>query len=510
MGNSVTVTVTDVPYPKLEEIRGKFAKYQYGSFNGMEDIYEMDNTRDDIPQTKYLSIDSNYTDELRQEAWEWFRTNEQIEDAPENQADLNNYYEDIWGRPGYEIVWRIIQGNVTIWRDEKEVSFWEDRAQPTINKLCTSTPATIEKHTHTKKGFDMFLVITERTDREQYQLMLDEAKARGGWYSRKWGKTPGGFAFKDEQAAQEFATWLSDDEPSTGGNPYADKLVSLADKMQSDIDAKLADRMENTPKRIAQAARARNEGYRLQRTQAALYAMAELDSVPAHLTTKKAVYDLMGYKQQAVANGYHSYYVETSEPANDCEDARFLFSLIEKRDTSGDEIRQKTNALKFANIPGYFPTPKAVTDELIQHVTLEPDSKVLEPSAGSGAICDSIDAKVTAYEVNHSLFEILKLKGYDARNYDFLTCKPQPIYDAVIMNPPFENTQDIDHVLHAYEFLKPGGTLVAVMSPAAFFHQSKKAAAFREWFDGSMFELPPGSFKESGTNVNTVYIVVNK
>lgn len=509
MGDSVRVTVTDVPYPKVEEIRGKFSIYEYGSFNAMEDIYEMDNNRADIPQTKYLNIDCNYTDELYQEVWDWFKEhNETPDDAPICAKELGTYNAEIYGRPGYEILWRIIQGDVTIWRDDKEITFWDDR-KPAENKLCTSV-TNIEKHTHTKKGFNMFIVITERTDREQYQIMLNEAKARGGWYSRKWGKTPGGFAFKDEQAAQEFADWLSGDNERTGGNPYADKLTSLADKMQSDIDAKLCDRLENTPKRMAQAARSRNEGYRLQRTQQALYALAELESVPAHLTTKKAVYDLMGYKQQAVAHGYHSYYVDTSEPANDCEDARFLFSLIEKRDTTGDEIRQKINALKFANIPGYFPTPQRVIDELLQHVTLEPDSKVLEPSAGSGAICDAIDAKVTAYEVNHSLFEILKLKGYDARNYDFLTCKPQAVYDAVVMNPPFENTQDIDHVLHAYEFLKTGGTLVAVMSPAAFFHESNKAKAFREWFNGTKYELPPGSFKESGTNVNTVYIVMNK
>ena len=65
---------------------------------------------------------------------------------------------------------------------------------------------TITEHTHTKKGFQMWIVqLAERVDRERFAAILAEAKTRGGWYSRKWGSTPGGFAFKDEATAQDFA-----------------------------------------------------------------------------------------------------------------------------------------------------------------------------------------------------------------------------------------------------------------------------------------------------------------
>lgn len=64
MGNSVDVyyTETDLTqeeHQKLNEILR--SKYMYGHFNGMEDIYEYSNTNEDIPQTKYLFLNSRRT-----------------------------------------------------------------------------------------------------------------------------------------------------------------------------------------------------------------------------------------------------------------------------------------------------------------------------------------------------------------------------------------------------------------------------------------------------------------
>ena len=51
------------------------------------------------------------------------------------------------------------------------------------------------------------------------------------------------------------------------------------------------------------------------------------------------------------------------------------------------------------------------------------------------------------------------------------------------MNPPFSNRRDIEHVRHAYELLKPGGRIVAIMGEGSFFGSDKKATEFREWLD---------------------------
>ena len=40
----------------MKEVEKIISKYKYGSFNGMEDIYEYTNRRDDIPQVKFVSL----------------------------------------------------------------------------------------------------------------------------------------------------------------------------------------------------------------------------------------------------------------------------------------------------------------------------------------------------------------------------------------------------------------------------------------------------------------------
>jgi hypothetical protein len=52
MGDSVDISWTDGN--TTDEVNAITKKYQYGSFNGMEDIYENTDSRDDIPQAKYV------------------------------------------------------------------------------------------------------------------------------------------------------------------------------------------------------------------------------------------------------------------------------------------------------------------------------------------------------------------------------------------------------------------------------------------------------------------------
>lgn len=50
--------------PTTEEVNQLVRKYQYGSFNGMIDLYEYDNKIEGIPQAKYVLCQRNYrTDE---------------------------------------------------------------------------------------------------------------------------------------------------------------------------------------------------------------------------------------------------------------------------------------------------------------------------------------------------------------------------------------------------------------------------------------------------------------
>jgi len=162
---------------------------------------------------------------------------------------------------------------------------------------------------------------------------------------------------------------------------------------------------------------------------------------------------------------------------------------------------------------GYFPTPKAVVQQLIELADLKDEMSVLEPSAGQGAIVDelrSIGFEPTVCEILPENARILMAKNYYLACSDFFELKEKR-FDRVIMNPPFEFQADIDHVLHAHSLLRSKGLLVSVMSAGISFRQDKKAVAFRKFIEennGEIIRLPIGSFKESGTGVNAVIVTV--
>lgn len=182
------------------------------------------------------------------------------------------------------------------------------------------------------------------------------------------------------------------------------------------------------------------------------------------------------------------------------------------------KIKEMELELVGRDIPGYFPTPKPVVEKMLEKADIQPGMKVLEPSAGKGNIADAIkdkhpDADLEVVEYEGALRKVLEAKGHKLVGVDFLQHKDE--YDRIVMNPPFEKGQDIDHVRHAYELLKPGGRLVAIMSEGAFSRGDKKATAFREWLEqvgGTSEKLPEGSFKSSErpTGVATRLVVIDK
>lgn len=182
-----------------------------------------------------------------------------------------------------------------------------------------------------------------------------------------------------------------------------------------------------------------------------------------------------------------------------------------------DPIKALERDLVGKKIEGFFPTPKTLVDQMIDYADIQAGHEVLEPSAGKGNIAQEIqqaapDAILEVVEYNAGLRALLEAKGYNVVGNDFLEVTKN--YDRIVMNPPFENFQDIDHVKHAYDLLKPGGKLVAIMG-AGVKNSRKKAVEFREWLDdaGSYIEdLPEGSFKTSDrpTGVSTVMVTIEK
>lgn len=168
-----------------------------------------------------------------------------------------------------------------------------------------------------------------------------------------------------------------------------------------------------------------------------------------------------------------------------------------------------------------FPTPPDLAARMVAEADIWASHEVLEPSAGTGSIADAILAvgvRPVCCEINCKLCDVLSAKGYQVVAGDFLErfSELDPVddvgtvtyemvkWDRIVMNPPFENGKDIKHVQHAMKILVPGGRLVAIVAGGP-----RQAEALRPI--ASLWEpLPAGTFKSSGTNVNTVLMVYDK
>lgn len=167
---------------------------------------------------------------------------------------------------------------------------------------------------------------------------------------------------------------------------------------------------------------------------------------------------------------------------------------------------------------GFFPTPDHLVDQMIAAAQLEPGMLVLEPSAGRGAIAlkaaeiVGLD-NVLVCELYPENAKILREQGFDSvLEADFLKIDPEPIYDVVLMNPPFTRGADMAHVLHATQFLKPEGRLVAIMSPGWETNSGKNAELFRGFVADVEAEVVPiasGEFKAAGTDIATRLVVMD-
>jgi len=180
---------------------------------------------------------------------------------------------------------------------------------------------------------------------------------------------------------------------------------------------------------------------------------------------------------------------------------------------------------------GFYPTPPALADRLVAMADIEPGHVCLEPSAGTGNIVKALfragATRVVAFErdlkMRHQLMRITSnpLHTLDvAPNDDFMEKSLSNIFldvDRVVMNPPFYKVGFGDHLDHArlaYKLLFIRGVMVCVLPSSVLFRRDKRYAEFRAWalneIGGTLEALPEGSFRESGTMVNTCVLRVEK
>jgi len=171
----------------------------------------------------------------------------------------------------------------------------------------------------------------------------------------------------------------------------------------------------------------------------------------------------------------------------------------------------------------FFATPKEVALLMASKLAadIKPGIKILEPSAGDGALIKAVQGFVS-FPVEFDCYELMdlnrtklqKIKGATLLGNDFLKqCRVENYYDVIIANPPFSYNQDILHFAKMYEALKPGGAMCCLTSNSWTFGSKAMQIAFKSWLHilaAEITEIPAGEFKSSGTAVGVQMITVYK
>ena len=181
-----------------------------------------------------------------------------------------------------------------------------------------------------------------------------------------------------------------------------------------------------------------------------------------------------------------------------------------------------------------FFTPDKLADDVVALCGIEPGDCVLEPSAGQGSLIkaiyrafpqtlqstdktDSTGIVTVDYcelnDVNRSVLEkVIDKSRTSFMGENFLEFSSYQ-YKRIVANPPFSKNQDIEHIKRMYELLLPGGTMVSIASKHWKFSDGKKEKHFRDWIERvvwNVIDVPAKQFQESGTNIETCIIVINK
>lgn len=200
----------------------------------------------------------------------------------------------------------------------------------------------------------------------------------------------------------------------------------------------------------------------------------------------------------------------TLSPLSDFDRAKSLYFANQKKNAGNKSAEGKD----------YFATPEPVGFKMVEWAGLNDGDKVLEPSAGHGAISRffSPNTENVIIEPSGKLAALAQMNTDGAKviNSNFEDYNVVNKFNAVVMNPPFGvgGKTAMAHVAKAFKHLRDNGRIIAIVPDGP-----SMTKRFERWYDSEEAAnaylvgevlLPGEAFKRAGTGIFTKILVIDK
>lgn len=181
--------------------------------------------------------------------------------------------------------------------------------------------------------------------------------------------------------------------------------------------------------------------------------------------------------------------------------------------------QKKTSRTKAREGIDYFPTPEPLGFKMVEWSAARPGERMLEPSAGHGAIARFFPDSTTrhAVEPSNELAGKLALNATDTEVHQvrFEDYHLVNKFDTITMNPPWGvgGKVAMEHLAKAALHLKEGGRIVALIP------RGQMDERLNRWMDSDAAKgihqvaeilFPPVTFERAGTNVSARVVVLDR
>lgn len=166
----------------------------------------------------------------------------------------------------------------------------------------------------------------------------------------------------------------------------------------------------------------------------------------------------------------------------------------------------------------WYATPEPLGFKMVQWAGARPNERVLEPSAGDGAIARYFpeNVAITMVEPSNDLGTRAQLRAPTAtlQTSTFEDYHIVNKHHVIVMNPPYFRNGGVEHLAKAARHLRDGGRIVALIQagPNADKHWEKwwNSDDAKEFNWTADIALPAVAFERAGTNVMTRIVILDR